>query len=179
MRFRHIAIGLAAVIAATFGVPAVASAAPAAHSAAASTIPWKTYRTKPWYDAPGKVCAFGVKTAIVRDGEQYRTLSSYPDGSPEVQEFRGPLIVRYINASTGKSAVGNLSGYGWYYYPKSGGYDAYAPSHVGVTVPIGNRGFPAGEWIISGQSDLIVDGTGAIDIVLIHATAQDMCRTLA
>jgi hypothetical protein len=197
MRFRHIASGLAVIIAATCGVPLAASAttvtspprplpqtaqgqeALAAGSAAASTVPWKPYRTKPWHDAPGKVCAFGVNATIVRDREQYRTLSSYPNGSPRVQEFRGPLFVRYTNTSTGKSVVGNLSGYGWFYYPASGGFDAFAPSHIGYTVPVGNRGFPAGEWIFSGQSLLIVGSTGAINVVLIHATAENICRTLS
>jgi hypothetical protein len=195
MRFRHIAGGLAVVIVATCGVPAAASAtatpprplpettqsprAPAAGSAVTSTVPWKPYRTQPWQDAPGKVCAFGVDATIVRDGEQYRTLSSYPNGSPRIQEFRGPLFVRYTNTSTGKSVVGNLSGYGWFYYPAGGGYEAFAPSHIGVTVPVGNPGFAAGEWIVSGQSLLIVDSTGAINIVLIHATTENICRTLS
>jgi hypothetical protein len=192
MRCRHIASGLAVVIAATCGAPVAASASavaspprPLAQAAqqqavlAASTVPWKRYRTKPWQDAPGKVCAFGVNATIVRDGEQYRTLSSYPDGSPQIQEFRGPLVVRYTNTSTGKSVVGNLSGYGWFYYPAGGGFDAYAPSHVGYTVPVGNHGFPAGEWIFSGQLLLIVSSTGAINVVLIHATAENICRTLS
>lgn len=192
MRFRHIAGGLALVIAATSGVPAAASAATATpvprpllktaqwHRAPtpASSIPWKPYRTKPWHDAPGKVCKFGVNVTIVRDHEQYRTLSSYPNGDPRVQEFRGPLFVRYTNTSTGKSVVGNLSGYGWFYYPASGGLDAYIPNHIDVTVPVGNRGFPAGEWIVSGRSLVIIDSTGAISIVLIRATTENICRTL-
>ena len=196
MRFSHIAGGLAVLIAAACGVPAAASAttvtpprplpettqwqqAPATGSAAASTVPWKPYRTQPWQDAPGKVCAFGVNATIVRDGEQYRTLSSYPDGSPRIQEFRGPLFARYTNTSTGKSVVGNLSGYGWFYYPAGGDTRHLPPAISACTVPVGNPGFPAGEWIVSGQSLLIVDGTGAINIVLIHATTENICRTLS
>ena len=195
MRFRHIAGGLAAVMAATLGGPAAASAAAASslprlsHQArpglrdvaltAASKIPWKRYRTKPWHDAAGKVCAFGVNVTIVRDREQDRTLLRYPNGKPKLQEFRGPLYVRYTNTSTGKSAVGNLSGYGWFYYPASGGLDALVTSHIDVTVPVGNNGFRAGEWIVSGRALVIIDGTGAINIVLIHATAENICRTLS
>ncbi len=195
MRFRHIAGCLAAVMAVTLGGPAAASAAAASslprlsHQAqsgprgvaltAASRIPWKRYRTKPWHDAPGKVCAFGVNVTIVRDQEQDRTLLSYPNGKPKVQEFRGPLFVRYTNASTGKSAVGNLSGYGWFSYPASGGLDAFVASHIDVTVPVGNNGFPAGEWIVSGRALVIIDSAGAINIVLIHATTKNICRTLS
>ncbi|HLX49632.1 MAG TPA: hypothetical protein VKS82_14990 [Streptosporangiaceae bacterium] len=198
MRLRHIVGGLAVTIVAAAGVPAVASAAtvsplsrpvpktsqwhvaPTAGGAAtASSIPWKPYRTKPWHDAPGKVCRFGVNVTIVRQHEQYRTLSSYPNGNPRLQEFRGPLFARYTNTSTGKSVVGNLSGYGWFYYPASGGLDVYIPNHIDVTVPVGNRGFPAGEWIVSGRSLVIIDSTGAINIVLIHATTENICRTLS
>ncbi len=193
MRFRHLAGGLAAVMAVTLGVPAAASAAASslprvsngpnqwqeAPAAAASSIPWRPYRTKPWHDAPGKVCAFGVNVTIVRQREQYRTLSSYPNGKPRLQEFRGPLFVRYTNTSTGTSVVGNLSGYGWFYYPVSGGLDAFIPNHIDVTVPVGNKGFPAGEWIVSGRALVIVGSTGAINIVLIHATTKNICRALS
>jgi hypothetical protein len=195
MRFRHIAGGLAAVMAVTLGGPAAASAAAASSLprlsrqaqpgprdvalTAASKIPWKRYRTKPWHDAAGKVCAFGVNVTIVRDREQDRTLLHYPNGKPKLQEFRGPLYVRYTSTSTGKSAVGNLSGYGWFYYPASGGLDAFVTSHIDVTVPVGNSGFRAGEWIVSGRALVIIDGTSAINIVLIHATAENICRTLS
>ena len=197
MRFRSIAGGLAAVVAATLGVPAAASAAtgsvprvsyrpnpghetpPAGPAATAGSIPWKPYRTKPWHDAPGKVCAFGVNVTIVRDHEQYRTLSSYPDGKPKLQEFRGPLFVLYTNTRTRQSVVGNLSGYGWFFYPAAGGVDAYIASHIGLTVPVGNKGFPAGEWIVSGRSMVIVNSTGGINVVLIHATTENICRALS
>lgn len=197
MRLRSIAGGLAAIMAATLGVPAAASAAtgsvprvsygpnpgheapPAGPAAAAGSIPWKPYRTKPWQDAPGKVCAFGVNATPVRDHEQFRTLSRYPDGKPKVQEFRGPLFVRYTNTRTHRSVVGNLSGYGWFYYPAGGGLDAYVASHIGVTVPVGNQGFPAGEWIISGRSLVIVNSAGAISVVRIHATTENICRALS
>jgi hypothetical protein len=147
--------------------------------AAASKVPWKRYVTKPWQDAPGKVCSFGVNVTIVRQHEQYRTTSSYPDGRPRVQQFRGPLFARYTNASTGKSLVGNLSGYGWFYYTAGGGTDIYVPSHLGLTVPVGNKGFPAGEWIFSGRGIVYVSNSGQINVVRFHATLQNVCRALS
>jgi hypothetical protein len=120
-----------------------------------------------------------VNATPVRDHEQFRTLSRYPDGKPKVQEFRGALFVRYTNARTGKSVVGNLSGYGWFYYPARGGLDVFVASHIGLTVPVGNRGSPAGEWIISGRSMVIVNSAGAINVVLIHATTENICRALS
>jgi hypothetical protein len=75
--------------------------------------------------------------------------------------------------------LGNLSGYGWFCYPAGGGAGIYAPSHFGATVPVGNRGFPVGGWVISGPSLLIAGSTGAVNIVLIHATAKNICRALS
>jgi hypothetical protein len=198
MRFRHIAGGLSVVALATCGLPAAVSAAAVTHTprpltrvaqgrglpaagsdAAAGKIPWKRYVTKGWQDAPGQVCSFGVNVTIVRQHEQYRTTSSYPNGKPRVQEFRGPLFARYTNASTGKSLVGNLSGYGWFYYEPNGSIAIYVPSHIGLTVHVGNKGFPAGEWIFSGRGMVFVSSTGDIRVVPFHARLENVCSMLS
>jgi len=156
---------------------AALAAAPA--TAYAHSIPWQTYRTSPWTDQPGQVCAFGVAATIVKDGEQVRTLETYPDGSPKVQEFRGPLYVRYTNQSSGKSVVGNLSGYGRFTYETDGSTDIYVQQHIGLTVSVGNVGWPAGEWIISGKAHVTVSTTGQTSIQLDHAKADDICADLS
>jgi hypothetical protein len=157
------------------------AAALAATSATASAnpIPWQPYRTSPWTDQPGQVCAFGVAATIVKDGEQVRTLKSYPDGSPEVQEFRGPLYVRYTNQSSGKSVVGDLSGYGWFTYKPDGEIDAYVQQHIGLTVKAGNIGWPTGEWVISGKANVTVSPAGQVSVQLHHAKADDICADLS
>jgi hypothetical protein len=183
MRRSRMAAGAALVLAAALGAPATASAATAsaatASAATASAVPWQPYRTAPWTDAPGAVCSFGVTAAIVADQEQYRTLSSYPDGDPRLQEFRGPLVIQYTNTSTGASVVRNLSGYAWFRYGSDGSIRAFIASHIGLTVDVGNAGFPAGEWVLSGQSVVSVSSTGAISARLIHATAENLCQTLS
>jgi hypothetical protein len=171
MRRSAIVGGVALLIA--VGVPATASAA--SDSGAA----WQPYRTAPWTDAPGAVCTFGVAATIMTDQEQYRTLASYPNGNPRLQEFRGPLVIRYTNQATGASVVRDLSGYGWFHYGSDGSIDAFIASHIGVTVPVGNSGFPAGEWVMTGRSEVTVSTAGAINVRLINATAEDLCQTLA
>ncbi len=173
MRLRHLAAVPVAVLAAALTAPAAASAADA------SPVPWQPYRTAPWTDAPGQVCTFGIAATIVVDQEQYRTLASYPDGSPKLQEFRGPLFVRYTNTSTNESVVRDLSGYGWFRYGADGGNDAFIASHIGLTVQVGNSGFPPGEWVITGQSEVSVSSSGTINVRLLHATAENLCRTLS
>lgn len=173
MRLSRMAIGAALVVATALGVPATASAA------TASEVPWQAYRTAPWTDAPGAVCSFGVATTIVYDQEQDRTLASYPNGDPRLQEFRGPLFIRYTNTSTGASVVRDLSGYGLFHYGSDGSIDASIASHIGVTVPVGNAGYPAGEWVISGRSEVTISSSGAISVQLIDATAENLCQTLS
>lgn len=166
-------VGAAALLVAALGVPAAASAA------SDSEVAWQPYRTAPWTDAPGAVCTFGVATTIVTDQEQYRTLASYPNGSPRLQEFRGPLVIRYTNQATGESVVRDLSGYAWFHYGSDGSIDAFIASHIGVTVHVGNSGYPAGEWVITGRSEVTVSSAGAIDVRLINATAENLCQTLS
>jgi hypothetical protein len=166
-------VGGAALLVAVLGVPATASAA------SDSGVAWLPYRTAPWTDAPGAVCTFGVAATIVTDQEQFRTLASYPNGNPRLQEFRGPLVIRYTNQATGESVVRDLSGYGWFHYGSDGSIDAFIASHIGVTVPVGNSGFPAGEWVITGRSEVTVSSAGAIDVRLINSTAENLCQTLS
>jgi hypothetical protein len=171
---RMLATAAAALItAAAYGLPSAQAAT------ADSPGGWQPFRTTPWTDAPGSVCAFGVTTAIVDDQEQFRTLATYPDGSPELQEFRGPLVVQYTNTSSGASVVRDLSGYGWFHYGTDGSLDARIASHIDVTVPVGNTGFPPGEWVISGRSEVTIDSAGTINIRLIDATAENLCTTLS
>ena len=177
MRFRRFAAGTAVVVAAALGVPAAAGAATTVP--AGSSVPWQQYRTAPWTDPPGAVCAFGVTTSILVDQEQERVLASYPNGQPKLQEFRGPLVVRYTNTSTGQSVVRDLSGYGWFHYRADGSSQALIASHIGVTVPVGNTGYPVGEWVLTGQSVVSIDSSGTISVRMLHATAENLCGTLS
>ena len=172
MRLRHI-VAVLVLLAATV------LAAPATAGAASHPVPWHRFRTAPWHDAPGKVCTFGVSAKPVKDGEQTRILARYPNGKPRVQEFRGPLYVRYTNTHTGKTLTRNLSGYGWFFYGPSGGVRFFVPGHVGLTVDVGNKGWPAGEWVFAGQAWVRITSTGDTHIHLLHATAENLCRTLS
>ena len=172
MRLRHI-VAVLVLLAATV------LAAPATAGAASHPVPWHRFRTAPWHDAPGKVCTFGVSAKPVKDGEQTRILARYPNGKPRVQEFRGPLYVRYTNTHTGKTLTRNLSGYGWFFYGTSGGVRFFVASHVGLTVDVGNKGYPAGEWVITGQAWVRINSAGDTRIHPLHASAENLCRTLS
>ncbi len=201
MRFRYAVAGTALALCAAVGVPAAASAATAGTAAGAasassaspsatgiraaiiasrhSSIPWQQFRTQPFTDAPGVECSFGLAGTIVKDEEQTRILEYYPNGNPKLQEFRGPLFIRYTNMDTGKSAVRNLSGYGWFLYQPDGGTKIFVPSHFGYSIPTGNTAFPNGEWVFNGQLTVEITASGQVSIHFIHATDENMCVTLS
>ena len=175
MRLRSMTAGAAVLLATAFGVPTAASAA------SGNSIPWQPFTSAGWTDAPGAVCTFGVTAAIVRQNEQFRTLESYPNGDPELQEFRGPLFIQYTNMSTGASVVRDLSGYSWFSFGTDGSIEVSVPkpAHFGLSVHVGNAGFAAGEWVLSGKFGVAVSSTGEISVQLIQATAENLCQTLS
>ncbi len=156
---------------------------PAASAATAGTTklpPWQTYRTGSFGYAAGQVCSFGLSGVPVKDGEQYRTLQYYPDGTAELNEYRGPLYVRFTNTSTGRSVVRNLSGYGYFRFSDGTGVieQGLFLQNGGISVKTGNQGYPAGYYIEHGQVLVTDNGQGSPVIHVIHATLENLCRTL-
>jgi hypothetical protein len=170
----------AALVAAPFVAVAVGAVSLGAPPASATTAPaWQTYRTAPFSYAAGTVCSFALSGTPVKDGEQYRTLESYPDGTAELNEYRGPLYVRFTNESTGKTVVRNLSGYGFFRFGDgNGSVRALFLDNGGISVKIGNQGFPSGYWIEHGRVLVTDNGQGSRVIHVEHATLENLCRTL-
>jgi hypothetical protein len=142
-------------------------------------VKWIRSNGSSFRPSPGAVCPFGVRGVPVRDREQYRTLSSYGDGSPELQEYRGPLYIRYTNQSTGRSVVRNLSGYGYFRFGRHGSLSALFLRHGGVSVPVGMGNIPAGEWVFHGYFTVQESAAGHKDVTLFGAKGENLCHTLA
>jgi hypothetical protein len=149
--------------------------APAAQ--AAGTGGWQPAPTAP-FEVSG-VCSFTMKGDIVKDKVEALTVSTYPDGSPEVQDFRGPLTIRFTNESNGRSAVRDLNGFARLHYLENGGraYDWYGGGSVPVRVD--SPGFPQGWYILHGRFKVVggTDGTRLFSDV--HAKVENLCLTLA
>ncbi|MCO6010708.1 hypothetical protein NE236_37695 [Actinoallomurus purpureus] len=160
----------AAIAATTAGLIAPATAASA-------TSGWEPYRAAPFTTAG--VCPFTIHGDILRDEEEIRTVSTYPDGTPKVQEFRGPLVIRFTNESTGRSAVRDVSGFARLRHRKDGGSVWHFDGGASVRVPAGSRAYPVGWYILQGRFTLIVAPDGTRDFRSVHATVEDLCQTLA
>jgi hypothetical protein len=153
----------------------MALVAPAAR--ATDNSQWVPYRGAP-FTTPG-VCSFTVHGDIVQDEEEARTLAAFPDGSPRIQEFRGPLVIRFTNTGNGKSAVRDVSGYARVRHLEKGGSIWYFDGGLSVRVYIGNRGYPAGWYILQGTGWLTIAPDNTRDFPHLHADVENLCETLA
>ena len=164
----------------TFTIVAVAASAvgllaPAA--VAAGRGGWQPAPTEPF--ATSGVCSFTMKGDIIQDATVARTDSTYPDGSPKVQEARGPLVIRFTNASTGRSVVRNLSGYALIRYLEDGGREYRFVGGGSVPVRVDSPGFPQGWYILHGRFTVVGGADGTRIFNNVHANVEDLCETLA
>lgn len=166
------------IIAAVTGI-SVTLIAPAAGAAGGSaTRPqWQPYRTAP-FDSTD-VCSFTIHGDIVKDEEEVRTDATYPDGSPKVQEYRGPLVIRFTNTSTGASVVRDVSGYALLHFRQDGGSTWFFKGGGSLGVHAGNTATPPGSYILQGTFVFTIAADGTREIRPLHASVENLCTTLA
>ena len=158
------------------GVGATSSTATEAGS------PWTPYRTSDvTVTAARSTCAFDVRISAVRDDEEYRTTATYPDGSPRTQLFRGTLVERYTNLSTGTSVVRDLSATAVFAYNPDGSPASLTSRHgaFGATMPAGSTP-DTGLFVLSGKGSQVTfnaDGTRSFTLGK-HGTAENVCDAL-
>jgi hypothetical protein len=141
---------------------------------------WQDYRSAPFTYAAGEVCSFGVHGDIVKDEERVRNLLTYPDGTPQEQEFTGPLFVRFSNQSSGKSVVRDLSGTGWFFYTPAGALQyGHGFEHMSLSIHKVNTSPAPGEYYLSGEFDFAINADKTRDFTLEHGSAENLCLTLA
>jgi hypothetical protein len=96
------------------GSASAASTAGSANSggstASRSWPPWIPFEQEDVTYPAGEFCEFEVFGQVLRDKEFFRNVSTYDDGSPRTQLWRGPLVMRFTNMETGFSVDRNASG---------------------------------------------------------------------
>lgn len=159
------------------GICALFGAVPA-HAAAGS--PWTPYRTAPFTLAAGQRCSFGLSGTPIRDRERIRTLATFPDGTPRVQQVDGPLVVRYTNTDTGTSTVRDLTGRALVIYGADGGFREFLESgHFAVGLAPTDPGGP-GFFVLSGRgAALTVKPDGSRILAPGRAHVENICSALA
>ncbi len=163
-------------------VGAGAAASPAAAHGHDHHSPWTSYRTaEVVVPSERSTCGFDVRITPVEDAEEYRTTSTWPDGSPRTQLFRGTLVERYTNLTSGESVVRDLSATAVFAYREDGTPESLTSVHgaFGTTMPPGSTP-DTGLYVLGGHGTEVTfepDGTRTFSLGH-HASAEDVCDTL-
>lgn len=125
----------------------------------------------------GTVCSFELTDDVVSQDEEQRVAQTYPDGTPLETDYRGPLVVRYTNVSTGASIVRDLSGTAQLYSTPDKGSLWVSQDHFGLTVHPGDPNHAAGLYVLTGPSIFVVP-TNGYTTVLAQTHVENICDTL-
>ncbi|MEV4618792.1 hypothetical protein AB0J74_08830 [Asanoa sp. NPDC049573] len=164
-------LGTAVMLAAS---PAGAASANAAHGEDSGWVP---FRTPPFTVPAGEACSFELHGEIVYDHEFTRVLETFPDGSPKVQDWAGPLGVVFSNVETGVSARRDASGTLRATHAGDGSTtfvfygNGIAPIFAGSPAP--------GIYLVSGNHVLVANPDGTRQFTKNRGTVEDMCETLS
>ena len=117
-RIAGVALGVTTLVVGTLAGSTASSATPSGPtqtprtgaSDSGSWPPWIPYEQEDVTYPAGVYCEFEVFAEVLRDREFFRDVTTYPDGSPRIQLWRGPLVLRFTNTETGFSVDRNASG---------------------------------------------------------------------
>ena len=166
----------ATIVAALTAVVLAAGATPAG---ATGPEPWKPYRSEGGISPAGRHCTFPLETKIVDDDEESRVDARYPDGSVKVVEYRGRLIVDFINLDTGESIRRDLSGRGAEtLYPdgSTSSFGGVGPFGIGF---VATDDYPQGRYVLDGVHLIRYDKDGTKHMAVAIGPEENVCETLA
>ena len=151
----------------------------AAPAWASSPSPWQPFHEQPFTQPAGAVCPFALHGDILTDHVLVRTLQTYPDGSPQEQEFAGPLVIRFTNLSTGASVERDLTGIAYFFYEPDGTIEGHGLGHIAIGIHAVNTSPPPGEYVITGSYTFVLRPDGTRDFAVQGGTVENLCDTLA
>jgi len=170
MRVMKVLVLAAAIVTVTAG--SVAASGPGGSG-------WEPTSTPPFVIPAGEVCPFEVKGDIIRDRERMRTPATYPDGSPQVQDFAGVLVIRYTNTSNHKTVIRDATGTIRVYHLPDGTRISQLHGHNALPIRASNVGFPGGDYITHGDFVVIRHPDGSREVPVRLGTMENLCETLA
>lgn len=178
MRLRRLLTTAAAAVALATVAPSAASATTPAD--AATPGPWQPTRSEPFTAPAGKYCDFPLGVEIVADDEYVRVDSRYPDGTTHVEEYKGLLVVDFVDVDSGARVRRDVSGRAWLEYAPDGttwvSYTTAGP--VGFGFRAGDD-YPRGYYVLRGVHRIAFDPDGTRHMVVSQGSAEDVCDALA
>lgn len=167
-----------------FALPAMLAAllvlVSAGSASASSPWPWSPTSSSDFELPAGTRCPFTLRSEVLSDRELIRTLETFPDGSPKLQEVVGQLIVRFTNVEAGTSVERNLTGTAFFEVLSDGGFTlTLVGGHMGIGIPPGVEGGPAFLVFTGTGFSLTINGDGSREIVIGDGQVENICDTLA
>ncbi|MFF3866186.1 hypothetical protein [Micromonospora sp. NPDC001898] len=174
----RVALVLAAAAAA---VPAPAVAAGTEHSAQRprQPEPWRPWTQEEWTAPAGRYCAFPLRVQVVSQDVRVRVVDRYPDGAVRREEFAGPLVVDFVDVSTGRMTRRDAGGSGAADYRPDGGWLRYTiVGPAGFGFRDGDR-YPQGYYLLDGLHVITFDAAGTRRMAVAVGKQDNVCQTLA
>jgi hypothetical protein len=142
--------------------------------------PWQPFRATSFTAPAGRYCDFPLEVTAVQDEEEVRVDARYPDGAIHVNEYRGTLVSRFTNVTTGESVERDLPGRGFEErYP-----DGLTLRSFTVVGPFGfgfgdGDGFAKGYYRLSGLHKVALTKDGVRSMAVDAGPEENMCATLS
>jgi hypothetical protein len=165
--------------AALVGATAAPAAAATAPPTGAHIDGWQRVVTQPFTSPAGDLCPFELHSEPLVDQVYVRTTATFPDGSPQRQQYAGPLVVRLTNTATGAAIVRNLSGAAVVTYAADGSYDfrILGPAAVGFRAYRGDN-LPTGFYVLRGVHVVHFAADGTRTLTVDRGGEENTCVTL-
>lgn len=181
---RRLIVVVPAVVAAVFTVAVPANAVPA-NAVLANAVPanagspWVPAPSSPFDYAAGVTCDFAVHGDPIVDQVVVKTISTYPDGTPEVQLAKGALIFRVTNLANGKTTDADASGSAVFDFYPDGSSVWHVVGPVIAPLRAGTSNLPRGIWTLHGVYDIAFSPANFKTVTLRHGWVHDVCADLA
>ncbi|WP_405107807.1 hypothetical protein OG559_25005 [Micromonospora sp. NBC_01405] len=170
----RIVLALAAV-AATVPAPAVA----AGTERSRQPEPWRPWTQEEWTAPAGRYCAFPLRVQVVSQDVRVRVVDRYPDGAVRREEFAGPLVVDFVDVTTGRMTRRDAGGSGAADYRPDGGWLRYTiVGPAGFGFRAGDR-YPQGYYLLDGLHVITFDAAGTRRMAVAVGKQDNVCQTLA
>ncbi|RGC69377.1 hypothetical protein C5N14_08890 [Micromonospora sp. MW-13] len=175
----RVVLMLAAVTAAVTPAPAATAGTDRSADRSRQPEPWRPWIQEEWVAPAGRYCAFPLRVHVVSQDVRVRVVDRYPDGAVRREEFAGPLVVDFVDDTTGRTTRQDAGGSGVAEYRPDGGWLRYTiVGPAGFGFRPGDR-YPQGYYLLDGLHVITFDGDGTRRMAVALGNQDNVCQTLA
>ncbi|MGC0422241.1 hypothetical protein [Embleya sp. AB8] len=166
---------------------AVATLLGAAPAASAGTPPptagdpggrWEPVPTPPLDYPAGTRCDFPVHGEAIRDEVEQRVLETYPDGSPKWVAYRGPLVIRLTDTTTGAHFDADAGGSAVVESRPDGSHLWFVLGPILAGFGPNGGNVARGLYTIDGAYTVDISAAGVKTLTMLHGSIDDLCARI-